>query len=66
MSYQRAPRVSSDVSLNAIFSSPKKPFCSSVLLISLKKMTGSEKGPAEYHPGDALLIEPDTEVSVSA
>ena len=66
MSYQRAPRVSSEVSLNAILSSPKKPFCSSVLLMSLKKMTGSQNGPAENHPGEALLIEPDTDVSVRA
>ena len=54
------------MSLVAILNSPKNPFCSSVLLISLKKMTGSQKGPAENHPGDALLIEPDTEVSVRA
>ena len=66
MSYHLAPKVSSEVSLNAILSSPKNPFCSSVLLMSLKKITGSQNGPAENHPGDALLIEPVTDVSVSA
>ena len=34
--------------------------------MSLKKITGSEKGPAEYQPGLALLIEPVAEVSVKA
>ena len=34
--------------------------------MSLKNITGSEYGPAEYQPGDALLIDPVTDVSVSA
>ena len=42
------------------------PCCLSVLLISLKKITGSLNGPAEYQPGLALLIEPVTDVSVKA
>ena len=42
MSYHLAPKVSSDVSVSAILTSPKKPFCSSVLFMSLKKMTDGE------------------------
>jgi len=34
--------------------------------MSLKKMTGSQNGPAENQPGDALLIVPLTDVSVRA
>jgi hypothetical protein len=34
--------------------------------MSLKNITGSEKGPAEYHPGLALFITPETDVSVKA
>ena len=64
ISYQRAPIESSVVSLVAKLSSPNIPLCSSVRLMSLKKITGSENGPAEYQPGLALFIEPVAEVLV--
>ena len=72
MSYHLAPSVSSVVSLIAILSSPNTPFWLSVLLISLKKITGSGNGPAEYHPAPALhadlplQVVPVTATSVNA
>ena len=66
MSYHLTPTVSSDVSDVSKLNSPNTPCCLSVLLISLKKITGSLNGPAENHPGLALFIEPVTDVSVKA
>ena len=66
MSYQRAPTVNSTVSERSTLTSPKIPFCLSVLLISLKNITGSEYGPAENHPAAALLRTPVDDISVRA
>ena len=66
ISYQRAPTVNSTVSDKSILTSPNTPCCLSVLLMSLKKITGSEYGPAENQPAAPLFMAPVEEISVNA